>query len=204
MTSARTDASLVETPEGTVIEIRARNALVSGLIVPAGLFCSLGPIALAAYAATVPDIAALTAGVGAAAAIWWLTWRFGWRPRTFRIVFRADRLEVGPVRFDYREIVDVGLSREGGAAYDPASMPIPRNHTQGLHLYVVAGGRSVPITVGLKKAQAEEVLRLVRRTLDRYRATSTEPAGPSDRDTVSSGADPAPTPTPGSDRPGGS
>lgn len=151
------------------LTIRARNSLVVWIVLLAGGFVSLGPLALLAYGLKMGKWGTALAAAALLGAVCWLTWRIGWRPRAFRIAFLPDALQVGQQRFAYADIQSYGVSAYGGDAYDPASMPIPRNYTLGPHLYIETGGRHVPITVGLKDQQAQDACRLFGELIDARR-----------------------------------
>jgi hypothetical protein len=88
----------------------------------------------------------------------------------FPIWFSPSFLQAGPHRYAYSDIQSYGLSRYGGDVVDTVSIGVPRNVTIGAHIYIKVGKRHLPITVGLKDAQAKEVLRLFGHLLEEYRS----------------------------------
>lgn len=167
--STRSDIVVDVRDDGATMTLIARNPLVSWIVLLVGFFVSLGPLTILAYGLSVPNYGTVFVMGALTAVVFWLTWRIGWRPRPFRIAFSHGFLEVGQQRFPYSEIRSVGLASHGGAAFDPASMPLPRNHTIGPHIYIEFGATLLPITVGLREAQAREALRIFSHLLETYR-----------------------------------
>jgi hypothetical protein len=154
----------------STLTLYARNRLVSWVVSVLAVFLATGALSLAANGLRASDYLTAFVMVGVALAVVWLTWYVGWRKRPFHIVFITDHLEVGGQSIAYSDIQSVGLSRDGGDAYDPASMPVPRNYTAGPYVYVQLGARRLPVTVGLGDAEARQALAAVEHCLQRFRA----------------------------------
>lgn len=168
--STRSDIVVEEQDDGATLTLFARNPLVSWIALTVGAFLSLWPIALVIYGVSVSNYGMVLVMSGLTAAVYWLTWRIGWRPRPFQLSFSPSFLQAGPHRYAYSDIQSYGLSRYGGDVVDTVSIGVPRNVTIGAHIYIVVGERHLPITVGLRDAQAKEVLRLFGHLLDEYRS----------------------------------
>lgn len=166
--SKRSDLVADISGDGATITLLARNPLVAWIVLLAGGFASLGPLTLLAYGLSVSNYGTVFLMTALTAAVYWLTWRIGWQPRPFQIVFSRGFLEVGAQRYRYSDIQSFGLASDGG---DPVSIGVPRNITIGSHIYIEVGARHLPITVELKREQANEVLRVFRR-LSAYGSTS--------------------------------
>ncbi|MBT8460144.1 MAG: hypothetical protein KJN60_10785, partial [Boseongicola sp.] len=123
---------------------------------------------LVAYGVSISNYEMVLFMSGLTAVVYWLTWHVGWRPRPFQLSFSPSFLQAGPHRYAYSDIQSHGLSRYGGDVVDTVSIGVPRNITIGAHIYIKVGERHLPITVGLKDAQAKEVLRLFDLLLDEY------------------------------------
>lgn len=167
--STRSDVIVEMRNGGATLTLFARNTLVSCIILLAGAFISLGPLTILAYGLSVPNYGTALVMAALVSGIYWLTFRIGWKPKPFEIAFSRHFLEVGQQRFDYADIRSYGLAGNGGGAFDPATMPVPRNYTIGPHIYIELGPERLPITVGLKGAQAKEALRLFGQLFDAYR-----------------------------------
>lgn len=170
LASTRSDILVEEHDTGATLTLLARNPLVSWVVSTVGGFASLWTMMLVAYGFAISNYLTVLVMTALTAAVFWLTWHIGWRPRSFQIAFTRDSLHVGPHRFAYSEIQSHGLSKHGGDVVDPVSMGAPRNVTIGTHIYVETGERHVPITVGMKDAQAEEAHRLFGHLLDKHRS----------------------------------
>lgn len=131
---------------------------------------SLWLLAIAAYGLASANYVNAVLAVALTVATLWLTLRLGWRPKPFPVIFSTDSLQAGPHRYRYEDIRHYGLSRYGGDVVDTVSIGVPRNVTIGPHLYIDTGERQLPITVGLKEAQAKEALRLFGLLFERYRS----------------------------------
>ena len=169
MISTRPDIVVEDRDDGATLTLQARNPVVSWIATTVGAFLTVWPLGLAAYGLRIADPATVLIPAGLAAVLIWLTWRVGWRQRRFAMTFSRDGLEVGPHRFAYRDIRSYGVSGYGGDVVDTVSIGVPRNITIGPHLYVEVGGRHVPVTVGLKPAQAQAALRAFADLLERHR-----------------------------------
>ena len=171
LTSTRSDIIVEELDDGTTLTIFARNPLVSWIVLTVGAFVSLWPMTLVAFGLSVSNYVTALVMTGLTATVFWLTWFIGWRPRRFQMRFSHGFLKIGQQRFSYADINSYGLSSHGGEVVDTVSIVVPRNFTIGTHIYIELGKRCVPITVGLKDAQAKEALRLFGQLLDEYRST---------------------------------
>ena len=152
--AAKNPVTIEEMDGGAALVIRSRNGLVTALAtlvlgLPVLAFVTLAVIGLT-EGRPVPSLLFLICAVGLVA----LIWRLGWQPKARRILFRPSGVEAGPHRFAYAEIDSFGIDRFGGTAWDPATMPIPRNTVTGAHVYVQHRGRRTPVTVGLSATQA--------------------------------------------------
>jgi uncharacterized membrane protein YobD (UPF0266 family) len=132
----RSGVFVEEGEDRSTLTLYARNRLVSWVVSVLAVFLATGALSLAANGLRASDYLTAFVMVGVALAVVWLTWYVGWRKRPFHIVFITDHLEVGRQSIAYSDIQSVGLSRDGGDAYDPASMPVPRNYTAGPYVYV--------------------------------------------------------------------
>lgn len=168
--STRTDIVVEQDDNGATLTVFARNPIVSWVVLPAGAFVSLWPAILVAYGISVSNYGTVFVMGGLTAIVWWLTWRLGWRARPFRIAFSREFVQAGKQRVAYSDIRSCGLTSNGGDLVDTVSIGVPRNVTIGLHVYVETSKRQLPITVGLKEAQAREALRIFSRLLDEYRS----------------------------------
>jgi hypothetical protein len=166
----RSGVFVEEGEDRSTLTLYARNRLVSWVVSVLAVFLATGALSLAANGLRASDYLTAFVMVGVALAVVWLTWYVGWRKRPFHIVFITDHLEVGGQSIAYSDIQSVGLSRDGGDAYDPASMPVPRNYTAGPYVYVQLGARRLPVTVGLGDAEARQALAAVEHCLQRFRA----------------------------------
>jgi len=170
VTPTRSDIVVEQQGDGATLTVFARNPIVSWIATTVGAIVSAWPMALVAYGVSVSNWEMVLVMSGLTAGVVWLTWRMGWRPRPFPISFSRSFLQAGPHRLAYSDIKSYGLSRHGGDVVDTVSIGVPRNVTIGAHIYVDVGGRHLPITVGLKDAQAKEVLRVFGHLLDEYRS----------------------------------
>ena len=168
--SKRPDVVADVSSDEATITLFARNPLVAWIVLLVGGFASLGPLTLLAYGLSVSNYGTVFLMTAITAAVYWLTWRIGWRPRPFQIVFSRGFLEVGAQRYRYSDIQSFGLASYGGDVVDPVSIGVPRNITIGSHIYIEIGARHLPITVGLKREQAKEVLRVFGQLLNAYRS----------------------------------
>lgn len=167
-TSTRSDIVVQEQEGGATLTLFARNPIVSWIALTLGAFLSLWPATLVAYSVSVSNYGTAFAMSGLTAAIFWLTYHIGWRPRPFPISFSTKFLQAGPHRYAYADIQSYGLDRYGGDVVDTVSIGVPRNITIGQHIYIKVGERHLPISVGLKDAQAKEALRLFSQLLATY------------------------------------
>lgn len=107
----------------------------------------------------------------AAGLVFWFASKIAFRPKSLHIVFDDTGIGVGATRYGYGDITSFGISAFGGAADSPFNMPVPRNVTQGPHLYIEVGGRHIPITVGLRDAQARDAFDAFETLYRRYSAS---------------------------------
>ena len=151
MSPRRTSKIDLETrPDGSVVITHvARNLFVAVWVSAFAGLPALASLLLAIKGLVRGDFALTLMFLAACAGFIWLSWRFGWRPRRFQIFFDADGIRSGPNRLAYSEITEIIVGYHGGAAYDPASMPVPRNVTPGYHVAAKAGGQVLPITTSL-------------------------------------------------------
>lgn len=168
--STRSDIVVEEHDEGATLTLFARNPVVSWIALTGWAFLSVMPIALVAYGISASNYGMVFVMSCMTAAVLWLTWRIGWRARPFQLSFSSSFLQAGPHRYAYSDIQSFGLSRYGGDVLVTVSIGVPRNITIGPHVYIEVGERNLPITVGLKDAQAKEVLRLFGHLFDQYRS----------------------------------
>jgi len=170
ITSTRSDIVVEERPCEATLTLVARNPLVSWIVTVVGAFACVWPVVILAYGFLMSNYGTVLIMTVLTATIVWLTWRIGWRPRPFAMTFSRDSLQVGRQRFAYSDIRSFGVSGYGGDVVDPVSIGVPRNVTIGPHVYIETGGRHLPITVGLKAAQAKEALRVFGELFARYRS----------------------------------
>lgn len=168
--SSASGIAVEECADRVTLTLYARNRLVSWIASLAGAVPAAGTLLLAANGLRVSDGLTVVVMLSLALGILWLTWRIGSRKRAFTIVFHREGLEVGPHSIAYSDILSCGLGRDGGDAYDPASMRVPRNYTAGPYVFVQVGERRMPITVGLEEAQARHALAVVAHYLGRFGA----------------------------------
>jgi uncharacterized membrane protein YobD (UPF0266 family) len=117
----RSGVFVEEGEDRSTLTLYARNRLVSWVVSVLAVFLATGALSLAANGLRASDYLTAFVMVGVALAVVWLTWYVGWRKRPFHIVFITDHLEVGGQSIAYSDIQSVGLSRDGGDAYDPQS-----------------------------------------------------------------------------------
>jgi len=159
-----------ERADGATLTLFARNPVLSWIVLTVGAFLSLWPMTLVVYGFSISNYGTVLVMTGLTATVFWLTWRIGWRPRLFHIWFARDFLQVVPKRYAYSDIQSFGVDRYGGDVVDTVSIGVPRNVTIGPHIYIEVGDKRLPITVGLKDAQAREALRIFAHLLDKYRS----------------------------------
>ena len=95
--------------------------------------------------------------VAASAGLLWVVWRFGWRKKRYRILFDDKCIQFGTNRLAYAGVSEIIVGYDGGAPFDPGSMPVPRNTTPGFHVAVKALGQWIPITVAISRKEAQTV-----------------------------------------------
>lgn len=95
--------------------------------------------------------------VAASAGLLWVGWRFGWRKKRYEILFDDKGIHFGANRLAYADVSEFIVGCDGGAPFDPGSMPVPRNTTPGYHVAVNALGQWIPITVTISRKEAQTV-----------------------------------------------
>lgn len=145
-------------PNGSVvIGILARNMVMATLVTLIGGLPAFGCLLLAIIGVTEGrfDVALIFAG--ACVGLSWVVWRFGWQEKRYQIYFDDTGIQFGDTTVAYAEVSEIVVDFNGGAPFDPGSMPIPRNSTPGYHVAIKVRGQLIPITATLSRTGAQAV-----------------------------------------------
>lgn len=145
-------------PNGSVvINILARNMVIATLVTLFGGLPAFGCLLMALIGITEGQFDTALIFVGAFAGLSWVVWRFGWRKKRYEIWFDDTSIQFGDNTVDYAEVSEIVVDFNGGAPFDPGSMPVPRNATPGYHVAIKARGQLIPITATMSRTGAQTV-----------------------------------------------
>ena len=133
------------------------------------------PLALAVLALSIAnwragDLTPAIAGMGVVTLLSWIVYRVGFGQRTFTLRFDRSGIALGNDYYRYVDIDGYGLSEYGGGILlgNGGGPACPRNVTIGWHISINHRGQSVPLTMGLKEAQAREAFTQFQNIFERY------------------------------------
>ena len=145
-------------PNGSVvINILARNMVIATFVTLFGGLPAFGCLLMALIGITEGQFDTVLIFVGVFAGLSWVVWRFGWRKKRYEICFDDTSIQFGDNTVDYAEVSEIVVDFNGGAPFDPGSMPVPRNVTPGYHVAIKARGQLIPITATMSRTGAQTV-----------------------------------------------
>ncbi len=163
------ELQVVDQPDGSVVlTVLARNPVIATLAALIAGLPAFGCLILALIGIAEGQLGTAIMFLAIGAGCVWLAWRFGWQVKRYQIIFDTEGIRSGSNSLAYPEISEIVVDFNGGAAFDPGSMRIPRNTTPGHHVSVKARGQLIPITTGLKLHQAREVRDACVAAFDRF------------------------------------
>lgn len=157
-TDTKNNVDITTQPNGSVvISLSAWNLVIATI---ATLFAGLPAftcflMALIGFSEGQLDTALMF--VGACAGFSWVAWHFGWQKKRYEILFDNTGIQSGDNILAYDEVSEIVVDYNGGAPFDPGSMPVPRNTTPGYHVAVKSRGQLIPITATMSRAEAQKV-----------------------------------------------
>ncbi|WP_146214855.1 hypothetical protein [Loktanella sp. PT4BL] len=149
------NVDVITQPNGSVvITMLARNMVIATLVTLVGGLPAFGCLLIALIGIAEGQLDTALIFVGACACLSWVVWRFGWRKKRYEICFDDVSIHFGVNTVAYAEFSEIVVDFNGGAPYDPGSMPVPRNGTPGYHVAIKARGQLIPITATMSRTEA--------------------------------------------------
>lgn len=145
-------------PNGSVvIRILARNMVMATLVTLIGGLPAFGCLLMALIGTIEGRFDVALTFAGACAGLSWMVWRFGWQEKRYEIYFDDTGIQFGDNSVAHAEVSEIVVDFNGGAPFDPGSMPFPRNSTPGYHVAIKARGQLIPITATMSRTGAQAV-----------------------------------------------
>lgn len=135
----------------------ARNMIIATFVTLLGGLPAFGCLLIALIGINEGQFDTALLFVGACAGLSWLVWHFGWRQKHYEIYFDDKGIQFGENTLSYADVSDFVVGFNGGASFDPGSMPVPRNATPGYHVAIKTRGQLIPITTTMSQTGAQTV-----------------------------------------------